>query len=277
MKSRLLKRGEIGERILMDKRIVIVEIGSERAERMTEEARRALTEAEVILGDARYAKLLKEQFAGKEIHTTPMRQEKERCRRCFEEAEKGRNVALVCSADAGVFGLISEMYTLGADYPKTELSLVTGVGAAAGGAALLGMPLGDDFCEISLDDRLTPWKRVQRRIVAALYGNFVIVFHNPTGDRRKHYMKRACEEVMRLAEEERICGYVENNGKGDARAVICTLRELRDVPDDAFTTAFVGNYGTGIYGGKLLTKREKQLPEEVYAARRVRIRGMSDD
>lgn len=273
----MLKRGEIGERILMDKRIVIVEIGSERAERMTEEARRALTEAEVILGDARYAKLLKEQFAGKEIHTTPMRQEKERCRRCFEEAEKGRNVALVCSADAGVFGLISEMYTLGADYPKTELSLVTGVGAAAGGAALLGMPLGDDFCEISLDDRLTPWKRVQRRIVAALYGNFVIVFHNPTGDRRKHYMKRACEEVMRLAEEERICGYVENNGKGDARAVICTLRELRDVPDDAFTTAFVGNYGTGIYGGKLLTKREKQLPEEVYAARRVRIRGMSDD
>lgn len=273
----MLMHGEIGEWILMDKRIVIVEIGSERAERMTEEARRALTEAEVILGDARYAKLLREQFAGKEIHTTPRRQEKERCRRCFEEAEKGRSVALVCSADAGIYGLISEMYTLGADYPKTELCLIPGVGAAASDAALLGMPLGDDFCEISLDDRLTPWKRVQRRIVAALYGNFVIVFHNPTGDRRRHYMKRVCAVVMRLAEDERICGYVKNNEKGEARAVICTLRELSEVSDDAFTTAFIGNYGTGVYGGKLLTKREKQLPEKVYADRQVRIRGMSFD
>ena len=86
---------------------------------MTQEALSALDQADVIVGYTVYVKLLGERFAGKEMKTTPMRQETERCRLCFAEAEKGKKVALVCSGDAGVYGLASLMFEVGREYPET--------------------------------------------------------------------------------------------------------------------------------------------------------------
>ena len=139
----------------MSNRIYIIGMGPGREEMMTGEAIAALEQADVIVGYTVYVKLLGERFAGKKLLTTPMRQETERCELCFRESEAGKRVALICSGDAGIYGLASLMYELGEEYPQTELIVIPGITAASSGAAVLGAPLNHDFCVISLSPRIS--------------------------------------------------------------------------------------------------------------------------
>lgn len=243
----------------MNNKIYIIGTGPGKEEMMTGEAIGALENADVIIGYTVYVKLLGERFAEKEMMTTPMRQETERCRLCFEEAAKGKKVALICSGDAGIYGLASLMYEMGKEYPETELAVIAGVTAASSGAAVLGAPLGHDFCVISLSDLLTPWEKIERRLIAASEGDFAIAIYNPSSHKRKDYLMRACDILLRVIEEERPCGYVENIGREGTRAVTCTLKELREAQVNMFTTVFIGNSGSEIINGKLITKRGYQI------------------
>lgn len=240
-------------------KIFIVGMGPGREEMMTGEALQALEQADVIVGYTRYLELLGERFRDKELLSTAMRQEKERCVLCFKEAAKGRQVALVCSGDAGIYGMASLMYEIGKGYPETELAVIAGVTAANSGAAVLGAPIGHDFCVISLSDLLTPWEKIEKRLRAAAEGDFSIVIYNPSSHKRKDYLKRACDILLERVEGERACGYVENIGRQGTKAAVCTLRELREREVNMFTTVFVGNTGTEIINGKLVAKRGYQV------------------
>lgn len=236
-------------------RIFIVGIGPGREEMMTGEAVQALEQADVIVGYPVYLALLGERFRKKEMLSTPMRQEKERCLLCFKEAEQGKQVALVCSGDAGIYGMASLMYEIGKDYPDTELVVIAGVTAACSGAAVLGAPIGHDFCAISLSDLLTSWEKIESRLRAAAAGDFSMVLYNPSSHKRRDYLKRACDILLESLEQERACGYVENIGREQTKVEVCSLRELRDREVNMFTTVFVGNSGTEIINGKLVAKR----------------------
>ncbi len=236
-------------------KIYIVGIGPGREEMMTMEAVQALETSDVIIGYTVYVKLLGERFANKEMFTAPMGQEIERCRLCFEEAGKGKKVALICSGDAGIYGLASLMYELGKEHPGTELEIIPGITAASSGAAILGAPLNHDFCVISLSDLLTPWEKIEKRLRAAAEGDFAIAIYNPSSQKRKDYLRKACDILLRIIEEERACGYVENIGREGTRAVACHLKELREAEVNMFTTVFIGNSGSEIINGKLVTKR----------------------
>lgn len=244
---------------MMKSKIYIIGMGPGKEEMMTGEAIQALENSDVIIGYTVYVKLLGERFEGKEMLTTPMRQETERCRLCFEEAAKGKQVALICSGDAGIYGLVSLMYEIGKDYPETELIVIPGITAANSGAAVLGAPLNHDFCVISLSDLLTPWEKIEKRLIAAAEGDFAIAIYNPSSHKRKDYLMRACDILLRVIEEERPCGFVENIGREGTRAVTCTLRELRETQVNMFTTVFIGNSGSELVNGKLITKRGYQL------------------
>ena len=244
---------------MMKSKIYIIGMGPGKEEMMTGEAIQALENSDVIIGYTVYVKLLGERFAGKEMLTTPMRQETERCRLCFEEAAKGKQVALICSGDAGIYGLASLMYEMGKEYPKTELIVIAGITAASSGAAVLGAPLNHDFCVISLSDLLTPWEKIEKRLVAAAEGDFAIAIYNPSSHKRKDYLMRACDILLRVIEEDRPCGYVANIGREGTRAVTCTLKELRETQVNMFTTVFIGNSGSELVNGKLITKRGYQL------------------
>ena len=184
-----------------------------------------------------------------------MRHEEERCRICFEEAEKGKRVALVCSGDAGIYGMASLMYEIGKEYPEIELLVIAGITAASSGAAVLGAPLNHDFCVISLSDLLTPWDKIEKRLRAAAEGDFVIVIYNPSSHKRKDYLKRACEILLHTIEGERVCGYVENIGREGTKMGISTLKELKNKEVNMFTTVFIGNSESEIIRGKLVTRR----------------------
>ena len=243
----------------MKSKIYIIGMGPGKEEMMTGEAIQALENSDVIIGYTVYVNLLGERFEGKEMLTTPMRQETERCRLCFEEAAKGKQVALICSGDAGIYGLASLMYEIGKDYPETELIVIPGITAANSGAAVLGAPLNHDFCVISLSDLLTPWEKIEKRLIAAAEGDFAIAIYNPSSHKRKDYLMRACDILLRVIEEERPCGFVENIGREGTRAVTCTLKELRETQVNMFTTVFIGNSGSELVNGKLITKRGYQL------------------
>ena len=246
----------------MRNRIDIIGIGPGNEEMMTGEAIQALEQADVIIGYTVYIKLLGERFSGKEMLATPMRQETERCRLCFEEAAKGKQVALVCSGDAGIYGLASLMYEMGREYPHAELHVIPGITAASSGAAVLGAPLNHDFCVVSLSDLLTPWEKIEKRLKAAAEGDFAIVLYNPSSHKRKDYLMKACDILLQHIEGERACGYVENIGRAGTKAATCTLKELRDTQVNMFTTVFIGNSGSEIIGGKLITKRGYSVENE---------------
>lgn len=240
---------------MMKNRIYVVGMGPGKEEMMTAQAMAALEWADTIIGYRVYLELLGERFLGKELLSTPMRQEKERCRLAFEEAEKGKKVAFLCSGDAGIYGMASLMYEIGKEHPAIELEVIPGVTAASSGAAVLGAPINHDFCVISLSDILTPWEKIEKRLAAAAMGDFAMVIYNPASHKRKDYLQRACDILLEYLEEERACGYVENIGREGTKAVTCTLKELRDSRVNMFTTVFIGNAGSEIINDKLITKR----------------------
>ena len=155
-------------------KIYVVGIGPGSYENMTQRAQQALAECDVIVGYTVYIDLVKEHFPGKQMLTTPMRREVERCRLAFEEARKGQTVAMICSGDAGIYGMTGVMEELKAEYPGVVLETVPGISAVISGAAILGAPLMHDFAVISLSDLLTPWEKIEKRLDCAAAADFVI-------------------------------------------------------------------------------------------------------
>ena len=154
--------------------IYVIGIGPGKLSAMTIEAEKALEKCDVIVGYKVYIDLLKNDFPAKEFASTPMGKEIERCKLCFEYSRQGKTVAMVCSGDAGVYGMAEPIFRLQKEnsvYQKEEIELIPGVTAALSGAALLGAPLNHDFCVISLSDLLTPWEMIERRLKAAVQGD----------------------------------------------------------------------------------------------------------
>ena len=244
---------EIGGYVLS--KIYVVGIGPGAYDQMTGRAIRALNESDVIIGYTVYVDLVKEYFAGKEFMTTPMKKEVDRCVLAFDEAKKGKTVSMICSGDAGVYGMAGLMYEVGENYPDVELTIIPGVTAATGGAAVLGAPLIHDFCLISLSDLLTPWEKIQARLLGASQADFVICLYNPSSHKRHDYLQKACDLMMTYKSPDTVCGIVSNIAREGENSRIMTLKELRDTKVDMFTTVIIGNSQTKVINGKMVTPR----------------------
>lgn len=236
-------------------KIYVAGIGPGEYGQMTGRAIDALNNSDVIIGYTVYVDLVREHFPGKEFLTTPMRREVDRCVMAFEEAKKGKTVSMICSGDAGVYGMAGLMYEVGVDFPDVELEIIPGVTAATGGAAVLGAPLIHDFCLISLSDLLTPWEKIEARLLGASQADFVICLYNPSSKKRHDYLKKACDLMMQYKSPDTICGTVSNIGRDGEEGRIMTLSELRDTDVDMFTTVFIGNSQTKKMNGKMVTPR----------------------
>lgn len=222
---------------------------------LTGQAKDAIENSDVVVGYSLYAELIKKIYPDKVYITTGMKQEIERCQICINEALAGKTVALVCSGDAGVYGMASPLLEI-MENEDVEVVVVAGITAALSGAAVLGAPINHDFCLISLSDLLTPWESIEKRLRAAVEGDFAIVLYNPSSHKRKDYLMRACEIMMDAgASKDRICGYVENIGRVGEKKEILTLEKLKSTEVNMFTTVFIGNSLTYEKNGRMITKR----------------------
>lgn len=236
-------------------KVSIVGLGPGAGGDLTGKAREALEASELIVGYTEYIELIKDEYGEKELLSTGMRKESDRCRMAMEKALEGRNVALVCSGDAGVYGMAGLVYEISQEYPPVEIEVIPGVTAALGGAALLGAPVTHDFAVISLSDLLTPWEKIERRLRCAGVADFVICLYNPASRSRPDHLKRACEILLETKSKETLCGIVKNIGRQGEESKILDLNELCDEEVDMFTTVIIGNSQTKLINDKMVTPR----------------------
>ena len=241
--------------------LYVVGIGPGDEKGMTIRAREVLDKCRIIAGYKTYIDLVKPMLPGdKEYIETGMRAEEERCRMALEAAASGRgDVCMICSGDAGIYGMAGLIYELSCEYPEVDIEVVPGVTAALSGSALLGAAAGHDLAIISLSDLLTPQALIEKRLRAAAEGDYVIALYNPASKKRTGYLKKACDIVSEVRNPDTVCGYVRNIGREGETVNVTTLKELGNVEADMFTTVFIGNSMTKNIGGHMVTPRGYRL------------------
>ena len=237
-------------------KLFVVGLGPGGLDQITPAAIDAIEQSDVIAGYTVYVDLIRQRFADKTFLTTPMKQEVDRCRMAIEETVKGKNVSMVCSGDAGVYGMASPLLELAGNYPDVEVEIVPGLTAALSGGAVLGAPLAHDFCVISLSDRLTPWAVIEKRLACAAAGDFCVALYNPSSKGRADYLAKAVRVLLANGKHpETVCGIVRNIGRDGQTARLLTLAELESTPVDMFTTVYIGNDATQNLNGRMVTPR----------------------
>ena len=213
----------------MTNTVFVVGLGPGGPQFLTAQAQSALTQAEVLCGYTVYLDLVRPYFPEKEYYSTGMTQEIDRCRWALETARRGKAVALVCSGDAGVYGMASPLLELAGQFPEVAVEVVPGLTAALSGGAVLGAPLAHDFC---------------------------VALYNPSSKGRPDYLARAVRILLDHGKPpQTVCGLVRNIGREGQAHRILTLAELETAPVDMFTTVFIGNAATRQLGGKMVTPR----------------------
>lgn len=243
-------------------KVYVVGIGPGGEAYLTEEAKTAMERADILVGYTVYIRLIENLFPQKQTYTTPMKQEVARCRWALEAAQNGKTVALVCSGDAGVYGMAGLLLELAEEYPTIDIEIVAGVTAALSGAAVLGAPLGHDFCVISLSDLLTPWEMIEKRLRCAAEGDFAVCIYNPCSRKRVDTLKRACAILMETKSSDTVCGWVKNIGREGQESRILTLDKLPTEKLDMFTTVFIGSSSTRLCGQHMVTPRGYRKNED---------------
>ncbi len=236
-------------------KIYVVGLGPGGRDDMTLRAVRAIEQAQVVVGYTYYIELISDMLADKEVFTSSMTKETERCKKALEYALGGKTVAMVSSGDAGVYGMAGLMYEVCKEHPEIEIEVAPGVTAACSGGAVVGAPLTHDFAVISLSDRLTPWEVIEKRIRAASAADFAICIYNPSSTKRAGYLEAACGYMLEYKSPDTPCACVENIGRKGERYAIYRLGELGGVMTNMFTTVFVGNSETKIINGRMITPR----------------------
>lgn len=246
-----------------NKKIYVVGLGPSGLFEMTNRAKEVLNSCDMIVGYTVYIDLIKEDFKDKTFLATGMKQEVDRCKLALDKALEGHKVAMVCSGDAGVYGMAGIMHEVAREYEDVEIEVVPGVTAACSGAAILGAPLIHDFVLISLSDLLTPWEKIEKRIALASEGDFVICLYNPSSKKRHDYLEKACKIMMNHKSPDTLCGYVKHIGREGEMSRVCTLKELMYAQVDMFTTVIIGNSETKLIKGKMVTPRGYEKRYEV--------------
>lgn len=236
-------------------KVSVVGIGPGSYAHMTIQAEQTLRCCDVILGYQVYVELVRGRYPDKAFVSSPMTKEAERCRMALELARSGKNVAVVCSGDSGIYGMAALVYELRGENSTPEIAIVPGLTAACSGAALLGAPLTHDFAVVSLSDRLTPWQTIEKRLLAAAEADFALVLYNPASHGRPDHLRRACSILQQVLPADRICGIARNIGREGENVQILSLAELAQAKADMFCTVFVGNSSTRLINQRMVTPR----------------------
>lgn len=222
----------------------------------------AISESNVIVGYKYYFQFIESYLSpGAVCVDSGMRKERERAQQAFEYALQGQTVCVISSGDAGIYGmapLIWEMYLQlkqeGA-VEELDLRVIPGISAFQKAASLLGAPIGHDICIISLSDLMTPWEKIEKRIKAAAYADFITSIYNPKSHGRYWQLYRLKELFLKERSGDTPVGFVKQAGRDGEQVTLTTLKDFNPEDVDMFTVVIIGNSQSYISGGKFITPR----------------------
>lgn len=241
-------------------KIMLVGIGPGNIEHMTERARSAIAEADVVIGYTTYIRLVKDLIGDKEVVKKSMTEELDRAIEALERAKAGKKVALISSGDAGVYGMAGPTYEVlfqAGWTPESgiEVEIVPGASALNTCAALVGAPLTHDFCAISLSDLLTPWPAIARRLDAAAAADFVVALYNPKSGRRTRQISEAQRLFLRHRRPDTPVAIVKSAYRPKQRIEFTTLAQMNECDIGMLSTVLIGNSNTFVRDGLMVTPR----------------------
>jgi precorrin-3B C17-methyltransferase len=237
---------------------------------MAPAAREALSRAEVVVGYKVYLDLIGELIAGKQLASSGMRKEIERCSVAIEHALAGKEVALVSSGDAGIYGMAGLVFDLcrqkglrmaraGSPAVDDEAELIVevfpGIPAFNAAASIVGAPLMHDFAAVSLSDHLTPWEVIEKRLSAAAEGDFVLAIYNPRSKTRPNLLEEARKILLRHRPAETPVAIVRRAMREGQWSRLTTLGAIPLEEVDMQSILIVGNSRTYVWEGRMVTPR----------------------
>jgi precorrin-3B C17-methyltransferase len=237
----------------------VVGLGPGDAACLTAEAEARIRAAEIVIGYGLYLKFIPPAWLeGKTVLAGRMRDEVGRCKRAIRSSLDGRTTVLVCSGDPGVYALAGLVLELVEAWNLAEIlpvAVVPGVPAACAAAALLGAPLAHDFACVSLSDLLTPWEVIERRVNAALDGDFVLAVYNPRSKGRTWQFEKILEMVRAKQGDKCVTGVVQNAYRSNMAVWTGMLDEVEVEAINMVSIVLFGSRSTRLLGSRMVTPR----------------------
>ena len=193
----------------------LVSVGPGSTDLIAPLARAALERSEVVVSYGLYLKWIEPWLEGKEIHSLPLTQERERAALALQFAREGRTVSLVSSGDIGVYGLAPLVFEMITAEETTDIQVIPGITAALSCASLLGAPLGHDFATLSLSDLLCPWPWIEGRALLLAKADLALVLYNVQSEARQDGVYRILDILLKHRPHQTWCGIVRNAYRED--------------------------------------------------------------
>ncbi len=236
--------------------ISVVGTGPGGLDHLTPAAGKAITAADVVVGYRTYLALIPELLVGKEVISSTMMQEVERCAKVLSLAEAGKRVALVSGGDPGIYAMAGLVFEMAAQREsRLAIEIIPGIAAINGCAARLGAPLMHDFAAISLSDLLTPWEVIAKRLAGAAMADFVIALYNPKSKKRTENIVQAREIILGHRQSSTPVGIVTAATRDDEVITLTTIGAMLEADIGMQSTVIIGNASTFIWNGHMITPR----------------------
>lgn len=236
-------------------KLYVVGIGPGGKENMTFRSKEVIDESDAIVGYTPYIDYLGDWVEGKEVFSTGMRGEIQRCKEAIELAKSGKVTSIISTGDAGLYGMAGPILELAKEEEDLEVEIVPGVTAAFSAAAELGSPIMHDYASISLSDLMTPLDVIYKRVENAAEADFVIAIYNPRSKGRPDYLEHAINLILRHRDPATPVGLARDSGRPGTKLKLTSLGEIDYEDVDMLTVVIIGNSNTYIEDGKMITPR----------------------
>lgn len=236
-------------------KLYVIGIGPGGLDHMTVKAVKAIEESEIIVGYTKYIDMVESLIGNKEVISTGMKGEVERCKKALE-LSKDKTVSIISTGDAGIYGMAGLILELKKD---EEVEVIPGVTASSSAASVLGSPIMHDNCNISLSDLMTPYELIKSRVELAAKGDFIISLYNPRSKGRPHYLRECIDIIKKYRKVNTPIGVVKNALRDGEEVTVTDLENFNDEIVDMFSIVIIGNSQSYIKEGKFITPRGYSL------------------
>ena len=245
-------------------KLLLIGSGPGAVEQLTGAARKAIAQADAVIGYGLYLDLLEPLCHPHQyIERSPIGQEVQRAERAIKLARRGLTVAVVSSGDCGIYGMaglvLECLVQQDWDGRDPQVEVLPGITALTAAAARVGAPLMHDFCAISLSDLLTDWEVIEKRLLAAAREDFAVALYNPRSQTRRSGIQIALKIFQEVRAPETPVILARSVYRQEEVIEISTLQEVNVESIDMLTLLLIGNSSSFRFQDRVVTPRGYSL------------------